>query len=126
MVRPRITRHAIDRYIGRVDHAASHDEAQRCIARIIEGGHVRSTPRHWMRAGARLTPGLRFVYWAGQADVCLLVLDGAVITVITRALCRRPRFILIRGGGAEPIEAGAGGPGRMSVGAIEAGFGEAA
>jgi hypothetical protein len=126
MVRPRITRHAIGRYIGRVDHVASQDEALRCIARIIECGHVRSTPRHWMRAGARLIQGLRFVYWAGQAHVCLLVLDGAVITVITRALCQRPRFTLIRGGVAEPIEAGAGGRGRISVGAIEAGFGEAA
>jgi hypothetical protein len=66
------------------------------------------------------------VYWAEQADVCLLVLDGAVITIITRELCRRRRLALIPGGIAEPIYAGAGSLEQMSLGTIEASFGEAA
>jgi hypothetical protein len=126
MDRPRITRHAVDRYIDRVNSSASPDEARWCIARILAQGQVRPTPRHWMRAGVRLTPGLRFVYWAGQADVCLLVLDGAVITIITHELCRRRRLVLIPGGIAEPIYAGAGSLERTSVGAIESSFEEAA
>ena len=41
-----------------------------------------------MRDRVRITGGLRFVYWSERSDVCALVIDGAVVTVLTRALCR--------------------------------------
>ena len=88
-------------------------------------GQVRSTPRHWMRARARLTPGLRFVYWAEQAHVCALVLDGVVVTVVTRSLCRRGRFTIVPGGEAEPIYVAASMP-VCAGSAADMGFGEAA
>jgi hypothetical protein len=34
------------------------------------------------------TPGLRFIYWAELPGVCGLVLDGALITLVTRELFR--------------------------------------
>jgi hypothetical protein len=105
MTQPHITQHAIDRYITRVDPGASRDQARRAIARILTHGQSRSTPRHWMRQRVRLTPGLRFIYWADQSGVCAMVLDGAVITIVTRALYRRSRFTVIPGGMAEPIYA---------------------
>lgn len=58
-----------------------------------------------MRGGVRLTPGLRFVYWAEKSDVCVLVLDGTVITILTRTLCRRPQFPVMPGDVTEPIYA---------------------
>jgi hypothetical protein len=105
MVRPWITQHAVDRYLSRVDSSVSPYEARECIRRILAFGRVRSTPRHWMRARVQLTPGLRFVYWHEQPDVCALVLDGAVVTILTRALCRPLRFVGVPGGQAEPIYA---------------------
>lgn len=95
---PWITRHAVDRYIERVERTASASLAHQRISNILLGGRCRSTPRHWMRGQAHITPGLRFVYWTGQPDVCLLVLDGAVVTVLTRRLSRRWR----REAGVEP------------------------
>lgn len=101
----RISRHAVERYISRVDPAVSPSEARVCVARILALGRSRSTPRHWMRSEVRLTPGLRFVYWSEQPHVCLLVLDGVVITTVTRSLYRRRRLTIIPRGEAEPIYA---------------------
>jgi hypothetical protein len=85
----RITQHAIERYISRVEPWASRESARAGVERIVTCGHVRSTPRHWMRHRVGLTPGLRFVYWAEQPDVCALVLDGVVVTLVHRDLYSR-------------------------------------
>lgn len=87
-----VTQHAIDRYIQRVEPSASRDDAHDRVARIVTLGQARPTPRHWMRERVRLTPGIRFVYWWQQPQVCALVLNGAVITILTRALCAMPAF----------------------------------
>lgn len=82
----RVTQHAIERYMTRVDPWASRERARACVEQIVACGHVRPTPRHWMRHRVGMTPGLRFVYWAEQPDVCALVLDGSVVTMVNRGL----------------------------------------
>jgi hypothetical protein len=107
MVRARITQHAIERYISRVEPSASPDRARACVEQIVIRGQVRSTPRHWMRHQVRITPGLRFVYWAEQPYVCALVLDGAVVTIVHRSLyCRRQGCEISELFGSAPDEVG--------------------
>jgi hypothetical protein len=101
---PRVTHHAVDRYLERVDPAATRRQAAEAIRRIVGLGNARSTPRHWMRDLVRHTPGLRFVYLAEQPGVCALVVDGAVVTILTRQLCRRRSWYpAIVGDVVEPI-----------------------
>lgn len=99
----RVTGHAVDRYIDRVDRTASRRQAAEAISQIVGRGHVRSTPRHWMRGMVHQTPGLRFIYLAAQPDVCALVIDGAVVTIITKRLCRHSQFPVIPGDVVKPI-----------------------
>lgn len=107
MESPRITEHAIQRYITRVDGSASKEEARSRVEWIITRGRIRSTPRHWMRSSSRTTPGLRYVYCWQQPDVCALVLDGAVVTVLTHELCRPLRLTVAHetstGGGGHAV-----------------------
>lgn len=84
---PRVSTHAIERYRERVDPAASPNEARVALHRFLCLGRNRPRPRHWMR-GQRPAPGLSFVYWSGCPDACLLVKEGAVVTVKTRGLFR--------------------------------------
>jgi hypothetical protein len=107
---PRVTHHAVERYIDRVEPSATRHQAASAIARIVGRGQVRSNPRHWMRGLVRQTPGLRFIYLAEQPGVCALVIDGAVVTIITRRLCRRSCFPVIPGDVVEPIYCSADGP----------------
>ena len=107
---PRVTHHAVDRYIDRVEPSATRFQAATAITRIVGRGQVRSTPRHWMRGLVRQTPGLRFIYLAEQPGVCALVIDGAVVTIITRRLCRRSWFPIIPGDVVEPIYCSTDGP----------------
>jgi hypothetical protein len=79
----RISMHAIDRYIERVDASVSRLNAEREIDEILTAGTRRATPRRWMR-NVRKTPGLRFVYWHVRPDICVLLLADTVITVLTR------------------------------------------
>lgn len=104
--RPSVTRHAVDRYIERVEPAATRYQARAAIAQIVHRGHASPTPRHWMRGRVRWTPGLRFIYLADRPGVCALVRDGAVVTIITRRLYRRPWYPLIPGAVVEPIYCG--------------------
>lgn len=92
MLHVRLTQHVIDRYRQRVDPAASPQEARLVLGRMVCLGRVRSTPRHWMRS-VNPTPGLRFLYWAELPGVCGLVMDGALMTLITRELCKRERHL---------------------------------
>jgi hypothetical protein len=61
-----------------------------------------------MRGYVRGTPGLRFIYLAEQADVCALVIGGAVITIVTRDLYRRSWSPIMPGDIVEPIYAQSG------------------
>lgn len=83
-----LSTHAVSRYQTRAEPHVSMSEARLRLGRFVGLGHHRSTPRHWMRRDVRPTPGLSFVYWAAMPDVCALVRDGVVVTVVTRALCQ--------------------------------------
>jgi hypothetical protein len=94
----RISQHAITRYVERVDHGASRTEARVALMRLLALGKARSVPRHWMRRdGVKPQPGMLYVYPSERPGVCLLVRDGTVLTVITRALCsgKRPRHLRV-------------------------------
>lgn len=87
-----ISQHAITRYIERVDRSASRGEARLVMMRLFSEGRARANPRHWMRRdGIRPQPGLLFVYCARQPQLCLLLREGVVLTVITRSMCATPR-----------------------------------
>jgi hypothetical protein len=101
MLQVRLTQHVIDRYRQRVDSTASPDEARLVLGRMVCMGRARSTPRHWMR-NVNKTPGLRFIYWAELPGVCGLVLDGALITLITRELCKSERHLHLVAGPLPP------------------------
>ena len=47
---------------------------------------VRSTPRWWTPVDP--APGLSFAYPATEPGVCLLLRDGAILTVFERTQCR--------------------------------------
>ena len=83
-----LTAHAVARYRERVDRGASQLEARLALGALVARGRARTTPRHWMRADVKPAPGVRFIYWSSQPDVCAVVRDGCVVTVLTRRLCR--------------------------------------
>jgi len=91
-----ISSHAIARYRARAEPTISFEEARLRLGRFAAMGRHRSTARHWMRDSVRATPGLSFIYWSEMPDVCALVRDGTVVTVITRQMCfpvRRPNHL---------------------------------
>lgn len=90
MTRPFISTHAVDRWRERVDPQGSFLEARLALGRFISHSRARATPRHWMREDVKPTPGLLFLYSVDCPGVCVLVRDGAVLTVITRALTSSP------------------------------------
>lgn len=104
-LRVRITDHVVLRYRQRVDPGASPAEARLVLGRMISLGRTRSTPRHWMRH-VHQTPGLVFLYWAELPGVCGLVLDGALVTLLTRQLCKADRHLQLvpAGPAAAPFE----------------------
>lgn len=84
--RVRLSAHAVQRWRERVDFGATPTEARFELGQLISRGRVRATPRHWTDADP--APGLTFVYWAQRPSVCALIVDGVVVTVLTRTLCR--------------------------------------
>ena len=88
MNRVRITGHAIDPYIERVDGGATRATARDVIGRVVDGGKARPVPRGWMRT-VRASPGLAFVYSADHPGVCLALKDDTVVTVYSRSACKR-------------------------------------
>lgn len=86
-VTPRVSTHAVERWLQRVDGAASPSAARDALNRFVRYGRSRSTPRHWMK-DVRQTPGLRFIYSDDHPGVCVLVRNNTALTVVTRTLCR--------------------------------------
>jgi len=85
----RVTEHAIDRYIERVDPKACRMEAASAMDLIGDRATVRPRPRHWMRLTVTGSPGATFLYWAEAPGVCLLATDEVIATVFTRETCKR-------------------------------------
>lgn len=83
----RISQHAVQRYQERVDPAAPAVIASAAIHQILSTGSVRPQPRDWTTC--RVEPGMRFVYSADGEDVCLVLRDLTVVTVLTVELCAR-------------------------------------
>lgn len=79
------TRHAVQRYQQRVA-PVSTAEAFRRLAELASHAKVRSTPRWWTPVDP--APGLSFAYPAAEPRVCLLLRDGAILTVFERSQCR--------------------------------------
>lgn len=85
----RISKHAVQRYQERVDPAAPAGVAAGAIRQILSTGSARTQPRHWTTC--RVEPGMRFVYAANRADVCLVLRDSTVVTILTVQVCAAPR-----------------------------------
>lgn len=84
----RVSTHAIERYVERVDSLAAPAAAAAEIYAVAVGGRSRPTPRRWMRR-ARKTPGVRFVYDARRPGVCAVVMSGVIVTVVASPRARR-------------------------------------
>ncbi|WFG45155.1 hypothetical protein [Pseudonocardia alni] len=87
------TRHAVERFQQRVA-AVSTAEAFRQLQSAASTARVRATPRWW--TPVKPAAGLLFLYPASLPGVCLLVRDGAILTVYQRSQCQawrvaRPR-----------------------------------
>ena len=79
------TRHAVERFQQRVAPVTTAEAARR-IRSAAAHARVRPTPRWWTPAAP--APGLLFLYPADLPGVCLLVREGAVVTVFERGECR--------------------------------------
>src|SRR2546428_122643 len=82
-----LTDHATERYQDRVAPSFSAAEARMALQRFVGMGTDASRAAA-LDVSARAEPGTRFVYWSQQRDVCAILRDGAVVTVITRELVR--------------------------------------
>lgn len=89
----RVTRHAAERYIERVDGTVSLSAATATLDWLSLRARVRPTPRRWMRQSVGASSGLRFLYPASDPRVCLLARGASVVTVLTRQLCQRDRVV---------------------------------
>lgn len=79
------TRHAIQRFQERVAPVTTAEAARR-IRDLAASSVVCKRPRRWTPAVAG--PGLTFLYPAATPGVCLLVRDGAVLTVFERSMAK--------------------------------------
>lgn len=79
------TRHAIERFQQRVASVTTAEAARR-IREAAAQARVRPTPRWWTPVAP--APGLLFLYPSSLPGVCLLVRNGAVITIYERSQCR--------------------------------------
>ena len=81
----RISHHAILRYQDRVDASSSLASAVGAIRQILTTGAARPRPRNWTTS--RAEPGMRWIYGADRPDICLVVRNSTVVTVLTVELC---------------------------------------
>ncbi|MDQ6747285.1 MAG: hypothetical protein M3010_04155 [Candidatus Dormibacteraeota bacterium] len=89
----RITNHALDRFQERMSPGATRQQAFYAMRELLAYGMVRTTPRWWTTG--RIEAGTRYVYSDLDADVCLIVKEDVVATVLTRDLCQPPRLALV-------------------------------
>ena len=87
---PFVSSHAIERYQQRVDASSDRRAALAAILQILRTAHARSGPRHWMRVAAT-APGTRYLYSAQRPNVCLVLVNGVIVTVHSRRVCAQWR-----------------------------------
>ena len=85
---PRISRHAVERYLQRVS-CVPPTEAARRLAELSADSTRRPTPRRWTKV--RPGPGVLFLYPRADSDICLLMKGDTITTVFSRDVCRRWR-----------------------------------
>lgn len=85
-----VTHHAALRYGQRTDQGVTLHQAVQTIRELLGAGRASPRPRRWTRLGG-YKPGTRFVSSAAHPGVCLIVVDGAVVTVYSRRVCRQWR-----------------------------------
>lgn len=83
----RLSHHSIERFQRRVAPEASHLSAARQLSDLAGDAKCRPRPRHWTPASA--SPGTTFLYPHARPDLCLIVREGVVVTVVDRASARR-------------------------------------
>ncbi len=81
-----ISEHATNRFIQRVAPKIPDSSAVKIFQCLVTQGRTRATPRWWMKHKITITPGMRFLYWAHLPDVCAIVRNGTVVTVMTKSM----------------------------------------
>jgi hypothetical protein len=87
----RISEHATTRFIERVAPRVPDSNAVKIFQSLVCNGRSRGTPRWWMKNRVTKTPGTRYVYWSDLPDVCALVRNGTVVTVLTKSMFLKRR-----------------------------------
>jgi hypothetical protein len=87
---PRAPRHAVCRYLARVDSSSTYQFAQASLEELVRKGRSSPKGRHWTR-GARPHPGRCFVIWVERPDVVAIVdwRNGQICTVLSRSMFSR-------------------------------------
>ena len=86
-----VTEHSVKRCQERIAPSLTCNETRALLQAMVSKGRSRATPRRWTKGNVLPTPGLRFVYWSGLPDVCGLVVNHTLMTVVTRPIGRRQR-----------------------------------
>ena len=95
--RPRVTRHAVDRFRDRVEPSATPARAFAAIRQISSSARACSRPRKWCRLrGVNARPGSRYMYSAAHPGICLVVRGGAIVTVFSKEACADWRKLLMK------------------------------
>ena len=81
---PWISRHAVDRYRQRVADVTP-TEAIRRLAELASDSTRRPTPRRWTEVAPG--PGVLFLYPHADSDICLVMKDETIVTVLSRVVC---------------------------------------
>ena len=89
-----ISEHATVRFIQRVAPKIPDSNAVEIFQRLVTQGRTRGTPRWWMKHKVTMTSGMRFVYWACLPDVCAIVRNGTVVTVMTKGMFETKQSVL--------------------------------
>jgi hypothetical protein len=82
-----LSHHAVVRYRQRVEGGISYVTAVQRLTALMSDAKHRSRPRYWTPIVP--APGLIFLYPHARPDICLLVKEGVVVTVVDRASARR-------------------------------------
>jgi hypothetical protein len=86
-----ISRHAVERYVERVEPLTCVAAAD-AIRDLLRDARLRPTPRHWMREQTTYGSGVRFAYSPRASQISLVLRGTVVVTVVTRDLHHSSRL----------------------------------